>query len=48
MTDRMQIIVIGCINTAPAKINLKDYDIFTKKIFFPLPQFSDLKLIWKY
>jgi len=48
MTDKMQIVVIGCINIAPAKITLKDLDMFTKKIFFPLPQFADLKLIWKH
>lgn len=43
----MQIVVIGCINIAPSKITLKDLDLFNKKIFFPLPQFTDLKLIWK-
>lgn len=48
MTDKMQIVVIGCINIAPAKITVKDLDMFTKKIFFPLPQFADLKLIWKH
>jgi len=48
MTDKMQILVIGCINIAPPKITAKDLDIFVKKIFFPLPQFSDLKLIWKH
>jgi len=48
MTDRMQILVIGCINIAPAKITGKDLDMFSKKLFFPLPQFADLKLIWKY
>jgi len=47
MTDKMQIVVIGCINVAPPKITNKDLEIFIKKIFFPLPQFADLKLIWK-
>lgn len=48
MTDKMQIVVIGSINVAPPKITSKDLDIFHKKIFFPLPQFADLKLIWKH
>lgn len=43
----MQIVVIGCINLAASKITTKDLDLFLKKIFFPLPQFTDLKLIWK-
>jgi len=47
LTDKMQIVVIGCINIAPPKITYKDWDLFIKKIFFPLPQFTDLKLIWK-
>lgn len=48
MTDRMQIVVIGCINIAPAKITSKDLEMFSRKIFFPLPQFADLKLLWKH
>jgi len=47
LTDKMQIVVIGCINLAASKITTKDLDLFLKKIFFPLPQFSDSKLIWK-
>jgi len=45
VTDKMQIIVIGCI-CQPPKVNSKDLDIFTKKIFFPIPSFGDLKIIW--
>jgi RNase P/RNase MRP subunit p30 len=48
MNDKMQIVVIGCINIAPTKILNKDLDIFPRKIFFPLPKFADLKLLWKH
>lgn len=34
MNDKMQIVVIGCINIAPTKILNKDLDIFPRKIFF--------------
>jgi len=46
-TDKMAGLFIGLQHNF-AKTGVKEFEIFNKKIFFPLPHFADLKLIWKF